>query len=474
MQIIKKIICILLLTSSLPSNNAQEIWDWNKCIQYAMENNIQIQLDQINLSLSELQIQQDRLSLTPFVQTDASYTYAIGRTVDMSKYQYVTKPVNSGNFQVSLNQPIFEGLKNIHSVKKSKLDLQAAQLDNEALRQNIQLQIMNAYLNILNAQEQEQQAIEQLQRSQLQYQSNKILVDNGALSERMLVDNEVQIASDEYNIAVTKQQTQLAYMALKTILHLDLSKEIKILQPNIDIESEIFEIEPAEKIYQSAMVSRPEIKSAETKLESSQIGIKISRSAYYPSISFFSGIGANLSDQFTQSTSNGLIETPIGYIKSTGESVFTQMPLSNSATMPFGKQIKNNMSYAFGINLSIPIYNRRAGYISSTRAKLALKQSDLQNKKTQYDLYNNIEEAHIKAVSSEQNFKAAHKNLKAAQQSLEYAKERLKNGAVGQLELNLAQNNLLIAQSRLTQAKFEYLFNVKVLDFYSGKKIDLN
>ncbi|MCO5230416.1 MAG: TolC family protein [Chitinophagales bacterium] len=439
-----------------------------------MENNIQIQLDQINISLSELQIQQNRLSLTPFVQTDASYTYAVGRTVDMSKYQYVTKPVNTENFQLSLNQPIFEGLKNLQSVKKSKLDFQAAKLDNETLKQNIQLQIMNAYLNILNAIEQEQQAKEQLLRSQSQYQNNKIMVAKGAMAERMLVDNEAQIASDEYNIAIAQQQIQLAYMALKTILQLDPSKEINIVQPDINLNSELYKIDPVEEIYQNAISIRPEIKSAALKQESSQVGLKISRSAYYPSLSFFSGIGANLSDQFTESTSHDLIETPIGYIKSTGESVYTQMPLSNSVTMPFGKQIKNNMSYAFGLNLSIPIYNRRAGYLSSSRAKLALKQSDLESKKIQSDLYNNIKEAHIKAITSEENFKASQKSLKAAQQSLDYAQERLKSGAIGQLELNLAQNNLLIAQSRLTQAKFEYIFNVKVLDFYSGKKIDLN
>lgn len=462
---------LLFISSSLYAQ-AQEVWDWDRCLQHAIENNLQIKLDAINIELAELQLQQDRLNLTPFVQADAGYTYAIGRTVDMSTYQYVTKPVNTGNLQVSLNQPIFEGLKNIHAVKKSKIDLKASKLDNETLKQSIQLQVMNAYLNILNAQEQVQQAKEQLARSLEQYENNKNLVDGGAMAERALVDNEAQIASDEYNIVQLGQQLQLAYMALKTVLQLDQSKEIKIVTPEVAEDFEKFVLEAIETVYQNALGIRPEIEGAQAKTESAELGLKIARSAYMPKLSFFSAAGTNLSDQFTDNNGTQLVETPIGYIKSSGESVYTLYPVPNTVTMPFGKQFTNNISYAVGLNLSIPIYNRRAGYLSSQRARLSLHQSRLNQENVSYTLYNNIKEAHIKASTSEHNYTAAQKNLTAARKSFEFAQERLTNGAISQLELNLAQNNLLIAQSRLTQAKYEYIFNVKVLDFYSGKTID--
>ncbi|HUH75483.1 MAG TPA: TolC family protein [Chitinophagales bacterium] len=472
MRFIKNLFSFIFLTSFLHSTDAQETWDWERCLQYAYENNLQLKSDAINIALSELQVKQDRLNLTPFVQADAGYNYAVGRTVDMSTYQYVTKPVNTGNLQVSLNQPIFQGLKNLNALKKSKIDLQASQLDNETLKMNIQLQLLNAYLNILNAQEQVQQAKDQLARSQEQYQNNQNLAKGGALAERMLVDNEAQLASDEYTIIQLQQQVQLAYMALKTILQLDLNQEIQIVNPISDDPINPFDLESVESIYQKASNTRPDIEAADVRIKSSELGVKIAKSAYYPQLSFFSGIGTNISDQFKETTISGSVETPIGYIKSSGEAVYTLYPSSNTVSVPFGKQFNNNMSYAIGLNLSVPIYNRRAGYLSSQRARLALEQSKLNGENINYSLMNDIKSAHLKASTSEQNFKAAQKNTIAAEKSYEFAQDRLSNGAISQLELNLAQNNLLIAESRMTQAKYEYIFNSKVLDFYSGKMID--
>ena len=474
MRYIKKSISFVFLIFLSFSVNAQEIWDWNKCLEYAYQNNLQLKSDAINIALSELQLKQDRLNLTPFVQADAGYTYAVGRTVDMSTYQYVTKPVNTGNMQVSLNQPIFQGLKNLNSLKKSKIDIQASQLDNETLKMNIQLQLLNAYLNILNAQEQVLQAKEQLSRSQEQYQYNKNLANAGALAERVLVDNEAQLASDEYAIIQLDQQVQLAYMALKTILQLDLSKDIQIENPIGENPLNSLELESVETIYQSASNTRPDVIGADIKIKSSELGVKIAKSAYYPQLSFFSAIGTNLSDQFTEANVSGSEETPIGFIKSSGETVYTLYPTTDYLSVPFGKQFNNNMSYAIGLNLSIPIYNRRAGYLSTQRARLALEQSKLNGENINYSLMNDIRSAHLKAVTSEQNYLAAQKNVNASQKSYEFAQDRLTNGAISQLELNLAQNNLLIAQSRMTQAKYEYIFNSKVLDFYSGKSIDFN
>lgn len=472
MRYLKNLLSFVFLISVSYTLKAQETWDWNRCLDYAYENNLQLKSDAINIALSELQLQQDRLNLTPFVQADAGYTYAVGRTVDMSTYQYVTKPVNTGNLQVSLNQPIFQGLRNLNSLKKSKIDLQASKLDNETLKLNIQLQLLNAYLNILNAQEQVQQAKEQLSRSQEQYQNNQNLAKGGALAERVLVDNEAQLASDEYNIIQLQQQVQLAYMALKTILQLDLNKEIQIENPIPENALNVLELASVESIYQDATNSRPDVEGANAKIKSSELGVKIAKSAYYPQLSFFSAIGTNLSDQFTETNVSGTEETPIGFIKSSGEAVYTLLPTTNNVSVPFGKQFNNNMSYAIGLNLSVPIYNRRAGYLSTKRARLALEQSKLYGENINYTLMNDIKTAHLRAFTSEQNYLAAQKNVHAAEKSYEFAQDRLAGGAISQLELNLAQNNLLIAQSRMTQSKFEYIFNTKVLDFYSGKSID--
>ena len=472
MTYIIRLSTILIFFISCTTTRAQEVWDWNKCLQYALDNNIQIRQDALNISLAELQTQQDRLGLTPYAQATSAYTYALGRTVDMSTYEYVTKPVSTGNLQVSVTQPIFEGLKNINTLKKSKLDLKASRLDNETLKQNIQLQVMNAYLNILNAQEQVQQAKEQLDISTTQRSHNQKLIDAGSLAEKAIADNDAQVASDEYNVAQLNQQLQLAYLALKAVLQLDFNRDIVIAQPPLTHKIKVEDLSPADKIYQEALKHRPEIASALTKKESAQLGLKIAKAAYMPTLSLFSGVGTNLSDQITETVGTTTQETPIGYVKNTGDAVYTLIPQPELAPMRFGKQIINNISYAFGLNLTIPIYNRRAGYFSKKRADISLLQAEINEQDISNKLFQNIQEAYLKAITSEQNFNAAQKSLTAAQKSLDYAQERYNFGAISQLEFNLAQNNLLMSKSRLTQAKYDYLFNVKVLDFYSGKPID--
>ncbi len=469
-----KLVLIWLSTAFMTPSQAQEVWDWEKCLQHAMSHNIQLRLDEINIELNALQLKQNRLNLTPSVGVESGYTYAIGRTVDMSTYEYVTKPVNTGNLQIALSQPVFEGLKNLNAVKKAGLDLKAARLDNETLRQNIQLQVMNAYLNVLNASEQLQQAKEQLKISLAQYQNNKNLVEAGALAERILTDNEAQTAQDEYQIAELEQQLELAYLALKTVLQLEQNKPIEIAVPDIPDKLNLSEPESADKTYQYALSNRPEIESAQLKTESADLELKIARSAYMPKLSFFTGVGTNLSDQITETRSTIYTEIPIGYVKTTGESVYTMYPNPVLSTMPFGRQLTNNISYALGINLSVPIYNKRSGYLQTERARLSVLQTRLNQEDMAYKLYQDIKQAHVKALTSGKNYTAANKYYDAAKASYEFAQERLMNGAISQIELNLAQNNLFIAQSRLSQAKYEYIFNMKVLDFYSGKPIDLN
>jgi outer membrane protein len=454
--------------------HAQEYWDWFKCLDHAMSNNIQIKLNEISVSLADIQRRQDKLAFTPSVNASAGYNNAVGRTVDLTTYQFVTRPVQTGNMQVSLNQPLFQGLRNLQNYRKSKLDLEAARLDNQALREEISLQVMNAYLNILNAEEQLAQSKEQLQRTQQQMDINKTLVEGGALAERMLVDMEAQLASEEYNVILLEQQVELSYLALKTLLQLDHQQNIKLTAPQLPETLEVVTPDPASVIFREALGIRPDIKSGFLKISSAEKGIKVAKSAYWPTINFFTAGQTNVSDQFTERFISDTIISPIGYVGSSGETVFTFIPQTGFRNVAFGNQFRNNFSFAVGVNMSIPIYNKRTFYFNAERSRLALEQSELNQKNLEFTLMNNITEAHLKATTSAENYKAAIKNVEAATKSYQFVQERARSGAISQLETNLAQTNLSIAESRLIQAKYEYLFNLKVLDFYRGRPINFD
>jgi outer membrane protein len=347
-------------------------------------------------------------------------------------------------------------------------------LDNQALREEISLQVMNAYLNVLNAEEQMEQAANQLKRTEEQVAINKTLVEGGALAERLLVDIEAQLANDAYNLTLLQQQVELAYLALKTILQVDPELNIRLVKPQLPESLELKALDPVSTIYREALGIRPDIKSGMLKINSARRGIQIAKSAYWPTLNFFTAGQTNVSDQFTERVISDTVITPFGYVGNTGETVFTFLPLTEFKKVPFGRQFSNNFSFALGFNLSIPIYNKRTFYFNTERSRLALEQAKLNQKNLEFNLFNNIKQAHLRASTSAENYNAAVKNVDAAQRSFNFAMERAASGAISQLESNLAQANLFIAQSRLIQAKYEYLFNLKVLDFYRGRPINLD
>jgi outer membrane protein len=470
------IYAIIILSSVFLSSplRAQELWDWNKCLEQALSANIQLKLNDINVALADLQLRQSKLAFTPAINANSGFNINFGRTIDPTTYSFVTKPVQTGNLQLNLNQPLFEGMRNIHTRNKSLLDLEAARLYHQNLKEDISLQVMNAYLNVLNATELLAQAKDQLQRSKGQYDINKNLVEAGALPERNLVDIEAQLAADEYNIAFYVQQKELALLALKAILQVPADSNIDLVAPPVETFSEIVSLTAPTEIYQKALSIRPDVKSFRLKINSAEKGIKIAKSGYYPSIRFYSAAQTNYSDQFSERTIGASVLTPIGIVESTGQSVVTLVPQQIISDVPFIRQMDKNLTFATGISMTIPIYNKRAVYFSTEQSRLSLAQAQLNSENIEFTLFNNIKEAHTKAVASAENFIAAGKNLKAAKASLDYAQERAASGAISQLEVNLASSNYFIALSRLTQARFDYIFNIKVLDYYEGKSINFD
>ena len=140
---------------------------------------------------------------------------------------------------------------------------------------------------------------------------------------------------------------------------------------------------------------------------------------------------------------------------------------------PYSKQLNKNLSYALGVTLNIPIYNKFQTQTAVKQSKLNYQLAVLMEKQSETDLFNNIQQAYLKAQAAVENYKAAQRNYETAKKSYDYAVERLAVGSINQLEVNLAKTNLETAQSKFTQSKYEYLFNTKLLDFYQGKKIEL-
>ncbi|HUM50403.1 MAG TPA: TolC family protein [Chitinophagales bacterium] len=470
-----KILFLLFFIVCFQFSNAQEIWDWKTCIEYAMQNNLQLKQTDLNVKLEQVNLQKNKLSFTPSINGSSNYNLRIGNNFNFFSGAYERQLVHYNDYGINLSQPIFDGLITQNSVQKSKIDLEALKLDQEVLRNNIQLQILTAFLNIMNANEQLNQTIKQKESTLEQYEHTKTLIDAGAAAEKALLDIDAQLTTEDLSISQVKNQLELTYLNLKILLQLEPNKEIKVKIPDLPDGIEIQELASLQRIYSDALTLRPEIKSADKKIKSAEKSIKIAKGNNYPTLSFV----GNLNTFFTSQSKNSKQEisttefTPIGFVENTTTLVLQPKVNTTQTKNPYFNQLKQNLNYAFGLSLNVPIYNKFLTQSAVKQANLQVQLSQLQKKQAETDLFNTISQAYLKSQAAIENFKAAKKNFETAKKSYDYAVERLNAGSINQLEVNLSKNNLASAESKLTQAKYEFVFNTKVLDFYQGKNITL-
>lgn len=470
----KSLLLSLIFIVFFQSIYAQEAWNWQKCIDYALKNNLQVQQADINVQNGEVVLKGNKANYSPNINAGSNYNLRIGNNYNYFNNSYEKQLVHYQDYGLNISQPIFDGLITPNNVKKSKIDLEALKLDQDVLKNNIQLQILTAFLNIMNANEQHQQAINQYTITQQQYERMKSMINAGAAAELALLDIDAQLANESLTISQIKNQLDLAYLNLKVLLQLAPSEQFSVKIPELPQDFNVEELANAETIYNAALQLRPEIKSAQLKSQSAQKQIAVAKGNYYPTLDFV----ANINTFFTTQNKNSSIEltgnnTAVGFVEGTFQRVLIPETKTVQTKNPYGNQLNQNLGYAIGLTLNVPIYNKYKVQTAVKQAKLQYEYAQLTEKQTSYDLYNTIQQAYLKAQAAIDNYTASKKSFETAKKSYDFAIERLNLGSINQLEVNLAKTNLDNALSKLTQAKYEYLFNTKLLDFYQGKKIEL-
>ena len=445
--------CFILL---LQVGNAQEEWTLKQCLDYVEQHNIQLRQGQLSAEKANMQVEQTKYSLGPNLNGNVDLGLNIGRNVDPTTYQFVNQTTFTNQYGLSVNQTIFAGLAKLKTIEKGKLDYKAIKLDNEALLTNIQLNVLTAYLNILNAEEQIVKTKNTQKSTLAQYERTKTLIKAGALAERAIVDIEAQMANEESTLVALQNQLEFAYNSLNNLLQLGNDKNIRVIKPNFPEIDMNKEIPSTYNVYVKALMTRPEIKSQNIRIESAKKSIEIAKADKMPTISFFANSNTGFSNQARQFLFNP---------------VDPQNPIVSK--VKYGKQLNDNFGFNTGIRLTVPIFNGRAPYFSNKSAQFGVANAELNLKNAELQFYQTIQQANQRAETALKTYEIALKTLKSAENSLAYAKDRLDRGVLTQLEYNLAKNNRDVVESQVTQAKYEYIFSTKVLDFYMGNDLTL-
>lgn len=443
----KKNIILLALSVVFLSVSGQSKWTLRQCVDYAVENNIELKQQALNVKNSEIELSTNKNSRLPNLTAGASQSFSFGQSQDFSTGTYQSNNSSGTNFSLSSNIPVFTGFKIPNQIKESELNLLAATEGLNKARENLELQVASLYLEILFKKEILKTYEEQLSLSGMQVERTVSLVSSGKVAESQLYDIKAQQAKDELNVTMANNDLALALLNLSQALNLPSSENFDIEEPALTdvIGSNISSVLPADHVYQTALGIKPQVKEAEYKLESSKKGLKVAQADYWPTV----GLDLSYSNGFNHVYKSGFDNS----------SISTQM--------------KNNARQYIGLSLNIPIFSRFRVRNQVRAARLSIENQSLALDNIKLALYKEIQQAYQSATSAQAKFTSTEKSVAAAQESFKYARERYDIGKSTVFEYNEAQTKLLSSKSEQIQAKYDFIFRAKILDFYQGKEIDI-
>lgn len=423
------------------------IWSLEDCINYALENNLQVKKQSLYNEINEETLKQSKFERLPNLNASAGRSYNFGDKFDIYTSTYEQGTTVSDNYSLSSNVTLFNGFQISNNIKKNELELLASRYDLDYLMDNISLEIATAYLNILYNLETLDISLEQLEVSQEQVNRTKKLVDAGTLAKGSLLDIEAQAASDELEVVNAENNLELAYLTLAQLLDLDSYENLKIEIPDIQLAEDTELIFKVNDVFDYAVMNRPDIKSAEYRLESANKSIDLAKGGRYPSLT----LGGYLTTRYSDQTFDSL-----------------------GIVVPYGNQLDDNLYKNVGLSLSIPIFN-------ALRTKTNISQAKLNAETYQYDLElakNNlrktIQQAYTDAKAALKTYFVTEKTVESLAEAFKYTEQKFNVGLVNSVDYKTAKTNLANAEAQLLLAKYDFVFKETILRFYMGKPLTLN
>jgi outer membrane protein len=372
------------------------------------------------------------------------------------------------------NLTLFEGFQLQNSLKESKLNYLSSQNDLKKIQNDITLNVVNYFLQVLYNDELYKITRDQFSASATERDRMKRMFELGSVNKGNYLDLESQTATDEVKMVQAQSQYDQSLLALAQLLELDTLKNFSILQPDVAIP--VFDSSKAEvnAIYGIALKTQPDVKSSEYKMHSAEKGLSVAKGALYPRLYLNGSVSTNYS---TSSKDIQYIEQPpvktISGFTSGGDTVFTYLPSTTTviSDAPFKDQFNNNLGKTFGFTLQVPLFNGLITQTNISRARINLEQSRLNNELTRKNLFKSVQLAVADAFAGYKKYKASERSVDALQENFNYNQQRIDLGLINTYDYLFSKNNLANAKANLLQAKYDYIFKIKILDFYQGKPL---
>jgi len=449
---------------------AQTNWNLQQCIDYALKNNLSLKQSELNTQINEVSLTQTKASILPSLNAGANHTYNIGRTIDRYTNTFANTTVLSENFYAQTQVTLWSGMTQYNNIKKNQYSYLASKETLEQQKKDLSLNVATAFLQVIYTDELANVAKQQVNISKLQLERTQKLADAGSLAQSNVFDIKAQLASDEYTFTTSQNNFNLALLSLKQLLYLDSLNSFGIEKPALDIIVTDLAAYNVQDIYQTALKNQHSIKSAEYSLISSEKNLAFALGRVSPSLSLSGTIGTGYSGLAKDVVSQTLSYQAAG-ITGSGEIVYIPSYNFTTRNTPWSTQFSNNVNKSVGFTLSIPLFNGLSTYSGIKTARIQALSSKYSYDIARQQLFKTIAQAYADAQGALNKYASAKTALEASQQSFTYAEQKFNAGSVSAFDYNNAKNRVLKSQADMLNSKYDFIFKLKVLDYYQGKPL---
>jgi len=475
---LRNVIGIAVFLLGTTSLSAQKVWTLEDCINYAFDHNLDIKKQVLAVELSKTQVLQSALSMLPDLNANATNVWNLGATIDMYTNTFASTTVRSNNFYLASNLTLFNGLSKFNTVKQNQLNLMASKYDLDVIQNNISLSVAGYYLDILFNLELLDVAKAQLSITQDQVARISKMVDAGSSARGDLLNIQAQAAAEELNVIEAENNLSISDLSLQQLIDLPVTKDFRVEKPILKAVEKPEVVMTPEQIFGYALIARPEIKSADLRVQSAQKSLAIARGSITPTLSIGGSWGTGYSGASMEVDPNAPVQPPIvrpvGITQMSHDTVLGYYSNPTYRVKSFSSQFSDNDNRSVGFYLRIPIFNGWSGRTLISQAKIGKDQAEVDLEITKRTLRKNIEQAYADAVASLKKYNSSLQKVDAQNESFNYAQQKFDVGMMTSFDYNTSKKDLTKAQSDLLQAKYDFIFKTTILDFYMGKPININ
>ena len=435
----KRALLITLLVATALGLQAQKVWTLDECINYALEHNLDLQKSQLARQQAEYQYKMSQNACLPTLNANAGEYLGFGQSPSYTGI-YVSDNSSSASFGANLSLPLFQGLNLYNTAKADALNLQATEMDRKAAQLNLKLNVIGFYMQVLYGKEQVEIARRQVELSNEQLEKTQQLFENGRIAEADVYESQAQLATDQANLTQAETDLALSLLTLMQALEIEDGEDFEVSDPEAFFAGESQELDTPQNTITQALLNQPSMEAARLRLQKSHYDLKATKSAWYPSLDFYAGYSNGLYHYFSD----------------------------NYPNTPANEQLKRNSRAQLGVSLNIPIFNGMKTKYRVKMTELSIDEQQLNLENVEKSLRKEIRQAYGNAKASKQKMEAMKNSLDASRVAYEYAKGGFEMGKKTLLELNESKIRLHKAESDLLQARYEYLYRVKIIELYKN------